>query len=913
MLWAGTPYAIVFDLILAASLFFYFRTSLGLPLQAGVGLLALVGVDLVRLGVSLFCRNRHVRWYRIATTTLNLFISTIWGISLHYLLGEGGNPMVISMAVGILLAGYILAYSVYFTTLAAAILPMMLLFFHGLMTHTNQDFLILSGLLVAASLTFFGFTYRMQRTLEAMVQQNSAQESAVQLLESEKTGIENINQQLQNEVQQRKEYQAEAERQKKRAEAANMAKDEFLATMSHEIRTPLNGILPILDLLSSTDLTVEQRDYLETAIDSSRHLLRIIDDILDYSKIQAGKLELEIVGLNIREVIHSVVELMQPNAAAKGLELRYEIDPNVRMNMRGDPIRLRQILSNLVSNAIKFTERGYVQIRVGVQRELPNQQELLFQVKDTGVGIQPEVQGKLFRPFTQADASTSRLHGGTGLGLVICKRLVELMEGKIGVKSVPGKGSIFWFLLPLKKAQGDAAPARTSLYGCRTLLVAPEHHEETQSISRLLQGIGLQLQHASHAQAAINILQKQLDQGRFSELLIIDHRQLGEDTGRLIQAITSNDQLSWLPIAVITTQEQVEPFQRMAGSITILTTPLDSTALEDKLSLTLGILGGETLQGSSTRLKPPDRQPASDTATDIADPGDTSEPAAEPPVSVARPPSVPTDTDARKPCALLVEDNPVNLKVAARLVENLGLSIDTAENGQIALDKIRRNHYDLVFMDCQMPVMDGYQATRALRQREKQQGLDRLPVIAMTANAMAGDRQKCLDSGMDDYLSKPIKKDLLNEAIQRWLGKRRKPAASSARNSTQPIARQPSQSEQATPQPPILDEGVVSDLLDVMGEDFIDLLQVYLRDAPLLIAEIRKGAAAGQTDALIAPAHSLKSSSANVGAMRLSELAKRMELAARQNRLQQPQALAQKIERTFSQTELALQRLMGTV
>ena len=912
MLWAGTPYAIVFDLILAASLFFYFRSSIGLPLQAGMGMLALVAVDLVRLGVSLFCRNRHVRWYKTATGFLNILISAIWGLGLHYLLGQGGNPMVISMAAGILLAGYILAYSVYFSTLAAAILPMMILFFHGLMIHTNQDFLILSGLLLVASLTFFGFTHRMQRTLEAMVQQNTAQESAVQLLENEKTGIENINQQLQNEVQQRKEYQAEAERQKKRAEAANMAKDEFLATMSHEIRTPLNGILPILDLLSSTDLTPEQRDYLETAIDSSRHLLRIIDDILDYSKIQAGKLELEIVGLNIREVIHSVVELMQPNASAKGLELRYEIDPNVRMNMRGDPIRLRQILSNLVSNAIKFTERGYVQIRVGVQRDLPNQQELLFQVKDTGVGIQPEVQGKLFRPFTQADASTSRLHGGTGLGLVICKRLVELMEGKIGVKSVPGKGSIFWFLLPLKKAQGDAAPARTSLYGCRTLLVAPEHHEETQSISRLLQGVGLQLQHASHAQAAINILKKQLDQGRFSELLVIDHRQLGGDTDRLIQAITRHDQLSWLPIVVITTQEQGTSYQQMAGSITVLTTPLDPTTLEDKLNLTLGILGSEPLQEPAipenrNRL----RQPASNTGrTGI----DETTPAQRPEtVTTSKPQPETGHTDQHKPRALLVEDNPVNLKVAARLVENLGLTIDTAENGQIALDKIRRNAYDLVFMDCQMPVMDGYQATRALRQREKQQGLERLPVIAMTANAMAGDRQKCLDSGMDDYLSKPIKKDLLNETIQRWLSKRRKPTATPARKKPRAAAQPDMPTEQASTQPPVLDESVVSDLLDVMGEDFIELLQVYLRDAPRLIDEIRKAAAAGKIEALVAPAHSLKSSSANVGAMRLSELAKTMELGARQNKLGQPQTLAQQIERTFTQTELALQRLMGTV
>ncbi len=912
MLWAGTPYAVVFDLILAATLFFYFKNNLRLPDLAWTGILAITAVDLVRIGVSFFCRKRHIRWYKKATIVLNLIISTIWGLSLHYLLDQGGNPMVISMAAGILLAGYILAYSAHKSTLATAVLPMMALFFHGLLTETSQNYLAISGLLVLASLTFLGFTHRMLRTLESMVQQNSAQENTVQMLATEMTDIEQVNQQLQNEVQQRKEYQAEAERQRKRAEAANMAKDEFLATMSHEIRTPLNGILPILDLLSSTDLSPEQRDYLDTAIDSSRHLLRIIDDILDYSKIQAGKLELEIVGLNVREVIHSVVELMQPNAAAKGLELRYEIDPNVRMNMRGDPIRLRQILSNLVSNAIKFTEQGYVQIRVGVQRDLPNKQELLFQVKDTGIGIAPEVQPRLFRPFTQADASTSRLHGGTGLGLVICKRLVELMQGKIGVKSIPGKGSIFWFLIPLKKSAGDATPARTSLYGCRTLLVAPEHNEETRHISSLLEKAGLHLQHASHAGTALNQLQEQAKRGQFSELLVIDQRQLAEETDRLIEAVLAQEDLSWIPMLVITTPNEAERYRGREASISVLPTPINETRLVETLNLSLGIVGSTELGQPEPRhgARPPvTRAPESSMPAQSGMP-DTSllrQVSAGPTARTLEP--EPPATGTGKGRALLVEDNPVNLKVAARLVENLGLSIDTAENGQIALDKISRNHYDLVFMDCQMPVMDGYQATRALRKREQERGLPRLPVIAMTANAMAGDRQKCLDSGMDDYLSKPIKKDLLQETIQRWLQRRpqpKNPAPAQPRPQTATTA-----TDSETAASPILDETVVADLLEIMGDDFIELLEVYLRDAPKLVQQIRQAAAAGDIQQLISPAHSLKSSSANVGAMRLSELAKRMELGARQQQLENPAALAQKIGKTYLQTELALQRLIG--
>ncbi len=902
MLWASAPYAMAFDLILAATLFFYFKNTLGIPAQAWVGVLAIATGNLIRMGIYLLCKQQRVGWYKAATVILNLLISSLWGLGLYYLLGQDdGNRLVIIMVTGLLMAGYILAYSAHLATLAAAILPMTGLLIYGLVEDGSPDNLIFTGLLIAACLTFLGFTHRMLRTLESMVQQNSAKENAVQLLENEKTDIEQVNQQLQNEVQQRKEYQAEAERQRKRAEAANMAKDEFLATMSHEIRTPLNGILPILDLLSSTDLNPEQRDYLNTAIDSSRHLLRIIDDILDYSKIQAGKLELEIVGLNVREVIHSVVELMQPNAAAKGLDLRYEIDPNVRLNMRGDPIRLRQILSNLVSNAIKFTERGYIQIRVGVQRDLPHQQELLFQVKDTGIGIEPEVQAKLFKPFAQADASTSRLHGGTGLGLVICKRLVELMDGKIGVKSIPSKGSIFWFLVPFRKAEGDSVAARTSLYGCRTLLVAPEHNDETRHIKMMLEHAGLHIRHANNAQAALRILEEQLEKGRVSELLIIDQRQLAQEARALMQAILSSRQLSWLPMVIITTEMEAEQFRGKESTVSVLVTPINNDTLVETLNLSLGILPNSEVAD----LSPAERTPAHTATTEPSQPTIAEPERRTKPTTTVEQPAAQLKANSEKPRALLVEDNPVNLKVAARLVENLGLEIDTAENGQVALDKLAQNHYDLVFMDCQMPVMDGYQATRAIRQREHEQGLPRMPVIAMTANAMAGDRQKCLDSGMDDYLSKPIKKDLLNETIQRWLKKNRRSQGSTSQPTRQV------QKAQENAQPPLLDESVIEDLLEVMGDDFIELLEVYLRDAPKLVMQIKQAANQNQIEALISPAHSLKSSSANVGAMRLSSLAKQMEQSARTGHVNNPEQLAAKIDRTYIQTELALQRLMG--
>jgi len=705
---------------------------------------------------------------------------------------------------------------------------------------------------------------------------------------------------LQGELEKLRSMQAELVQAKLTAEAAMMSKSEFLATMSHEIRTPLNGIIPLLDILMSSQLGPDQKDYLQTAYKSACELLRIVDDILDYSKIEASKLVLESVALNLRETLDSVKRLLDKNAEAKHLRFSVNIDPGVRLLVRGDPVRLRQVLTNLVSNAIKFTPRGAVIVQVGKRSETRTHSEVMFVVKDSGIGIAPEAAAKLFQPFSQADASTTRTHGGTGLGLVICKRLVELMNGKIGVRSELGKGSVFWFSVPFLKAPGDVENVRRSLRGARALVLSGDG-PLLKRFNSYFSTWGVEYVASPIAPDALTKLRSAAAMGDSwaYDVLVVDINAVGGNPSVLLRNIVRDAALERLRVVFILADRDV---------------PADVAA--EKRALTV-----------PRRFAERDLQDALRRLLEVYDPANENLAVFAPPAAVEAPQvQILQPEGAAQPLSghvLLVEDNDVNRQVAQRLLTLSGVSFSIAENGKEAVDALAGRSFDAVLMDCQMPVMDGYTATRVLRQREAETtGGARVPIIAMTANAMAGDREKCLGAGMDDYLTKPLNRALLEQTLRKWLRAgamtQADPAGRVAKATPAvPVAAAPPVVLAAAPAPAsassagALDTSIIGDLVDVMGDEFPDLVRVYLEDTPKNVALLEQAARQRSMEGIIAPSHSLKSTSANLGALRLSELAKRLEHGARTGELTEPLILVSELKREYQQVATALTELLA--
>ena len=683
---------------------------------------------------------------------------------------------------------------------------------------------------------------------------------------------------------------------KEAAEAANIAKSEFLATVSHEIRTPLNGLLPVLDLLQETPLETDQRAYLRTAIESSRHLLSIIDSILDYSKIEAGKLEVESLELNLRAIIASVIEMMTGAAESRGLYLRPAVARDVPKNVRGDPIRLRQVLTNLVSNAIKFTERGGVTVELSAGETSRTEVGLLFSVRDTGVGLSEEAASKLFRPFHQADASTTRNYGGSGLGLAISKRLVEMMNGQIGVKSKPSQGSTFWFRIRFRRSAHDVPPARQDVRNVRTLLVCDDA-EEYGVLKTILESWGMIHERADSTESAYEVLRSSYSIGASwgYELVIVDAAAFSSisitDMVRRVRGERAFKDVRFIAL-VSATADTPEVREVVEG---VVSRPLRSAAVQRVVYRVLDVDEGKhasAQQEDLSRFRP------SFTLF-----GNEPKPAPEPKTGVHQD-SAPV-TRTKRGHVLLVEDNPVNLQVARKLLDRLGTTCETATDGKQALDRMRKGGIDAVLMDCQMPELDGYEATRRFRNEEKVLGSVRLPIIAITANVMAGDREKCVSAGMDDYLGKPISAAALGGVLDKWLpgGRNVKP-----RNENPAISAPTSQGE---PQELDLDSDTLRELFDVMEEEFTDILATFLESAPRLIQQISEAAERSDIEAMVVPAHSLKSSAANVGAQRLSKDAKALELAARQNDKQQCLAASTNLPETYESAAQELREVIA--
>ena len=545
---------------------------------------------------------------------------------------------------------------------------------------------------------------------------------------------------LHRELERHAQLELEMRQAKQAADSAAMAKGEFLATMSHEIRTPLNGIVPMLDLLMHARLAPDHAELVRTAYLSSQQMLRIVDDILDYSKLEADKLELETTAFNLRELLEGVLQLMERPAQSKGLRLHMQLDAGVRLPVRGDPVRLRQVLGNLISNAVKFTERGSVTVSLRKTGETAAQHQLRFEVRDTGIGISQAAQSRLFQAFSQADASTTRLYGGTGLGLAISKRIVDLMGGRIGVESEPGAGATFWFEVPLLKVQGDMQAEDKSPQDGRLLLLSADPRLRLR-LSMLLPNWGLRVTSVETTQEALDRLRTAANQGPPWSYSIV----LADLAGMRNTALALHRNLGR---------------QAVYGDLRLVCLYGDDPVAEE-LQRSVTLL---SRQSPDANLRAALFEQAGEATAAPAAASDVEEPAVPTP-----PPTTVDKLAVRKPRVLLVEDNPVNLMVGQRLLGVLGITCDTASNGEAALLRMSASRYDIVLMDCQMPVMDGYTATQRWRENEEASGDGRrLPIIAMTANAMAGDRQKCLDAGMDDYLPKPVTRSELERCLHRW-------------------------------------------------------------------------------------------------------------------------------------------------
>lgn len=683
-------------------------------------------------------------------------------------------------------------------------------------------------------------------------------------------------------VSERKKIEAELRTARDQALKASHFKSQFLATMSHEVRTPMNGIIGMADLLEDTSLNSLQREYLGIIQESANALLTIINDILDFSRIEAGRLELEADDFNPLDLVEGTVELLASRSQEKGLRLFTYVHKDVPAEVRGDPIRIRQVLLNLVGNAIKFTEAGEVFTKVEVAEELDLGVLLRFSVCDTGVGIPPDIQERLFEPFVQGNGDRQVKSGGSGLGLAISKRLVELMGGEIEMVSQEGKGSTFSFTVPVvRRVQGSPLEEMITEWDCFNgvkALVIDSHPNRARVLCRYLENWGIQAETAADGAEAIKKLKERTSLGSPYSLVLLDHR-LSDMGGReLSRTVRQLGPLCNLPLLLLTPFDwPVFGGRPSRGDFAAyLSKPVRRTQLLETVARTVLDESIHKRLFSTEEVEPPPRKEEHEEEATFAAEGGR---------------------------ILVAEDNEVNQRVITFQLEKAGFEVELVENGREAVEAVATGRFDLVLMDCQMPELDGFEATRTIRKDEEESGR-RTTIIALTANAMEGYEERCIDAGMDDYLSKPVTADQLTSMLRRWMSKKKSVSARNPKASPSHSVDKHSE----IPEELSIDLERLEQLFDGDTEVIDQLLEVYISKTQSLLETIRQGIAREEYETIRSAAHELKGSSSMVAANGMAETSRHMEVAVKEEDEESLRRCLRELEHLFERVKARAER-----